>query len=101
MKNKLKLSVAMICFLFQTVLFSALPPLFQNIAEIKAILIDKRLGQLLESGESIEEIKKVDDGYLIITNQHKLLAKVIYKPISRPGPAQFDIDFETQKHVEE
>lgn len=82
-------------------IFAALPPLFENIAEIKAILDDQRLGDLLESGETIKEIKKVEKGYIIKTNQHKLLVRVVYKPISMPGPAKFDLEFKTPKPLRE
>lgn len=33
---------------------------------------------MLESGESIQEIKKVKKGYVIQTNAHKLFVKVVY-----------------------
>lgn len=92
-KNK-SIILIMICVL-QSTIFAALPPLFEDIAEIKAILSDEKLGQLLEAGESIDQINKIKIGYAIITNKHKLIAKVIYKPINRPGPAQFDIKFKT------
>lgn len=89
--------IALGIFFSQGMIFSALPPLYEDIAEIKAILEDQRLGQLLESGESIKEIKKSDQGYIIKTNHHKLYVKVIYKPNKMPGPAQFEIEFKTPK----
>lgn len=96
-----KYVIATAIFFSHAIIFAALPPLFEDIAEIKAILDDQKLGQLLESGESIREIKKVEKGYVIKTNQHKLLAKVIYKPNNRPGPAQFDIEFNPPKPSQE
>lgn len=92
-----KYIIAASIFFSHAIIFSALPPLYEDIAEIKAILDDQRLSHLLESGESIKEIKKGEKGYVIKTNRHKLYAKVIYKPNSMPGPAQFDIEFKTPK----
>ena len=92
MKKNLLLALACI-FFSQAIIFAALPPLFEDIAEIKAILDDKRLGQSLESGESIHEIKKLENGYSIKTNHHILFAKIIYKPRGMPRPAKFDIEF--------
>ena len=99
--NKNKSIIFLIIFFLQSTIFSALPPLFEDIAEIKAILSDERLGQLLESGESIQQINKIKKGYSIITNKHKLIAKVIYKPIDRPGPEQFDIEFNVPRSLME
>lgn len=99
--NKLKYAVAVAFFFQQAVIFAALPPLFEDIAEIKAILDEKRLSQLLESGESIKEIQKIEKGYVIKTNQHKVFVKVIYKPNVMPGPAQFDIEFATPQHLDD
>lgn len=76
-----------------TSLFAALPPLYQGIEELKTILADEKLGQLLQSGEVIEDISKNNDGYLITTNRHRLQAQVVYEPAARPGPAQFHIVF--------
>ncbi len=97
MKNTIRCLIVSFILFSPCIIFALLPPLYENIAEIKAILEDQRFGKLLQSGETIEEIIKVKDGYEINTNHHQLRAKVIYKPISRPGPAQFDIEFETLK----
>jgi hypothetical protein len=73
--------------------FGALPPLYQNAAEIKAILNDPKLGDYLESGELILEIKKSDSGWLIITNHHELPVKISYHQAEMPGPVPFSISF--------
>lgn len=73
--------------------FAILPPLWQNVAELKAIFNDKQLENKLESGEVIQEIRKTDSGWTIFTNHNQLSIKVIYKKISQPGPAQFTLEF--------
>ena len=90
---KLAYLVSLFFFLSCSMIFSALPPLFEDIAEIKAILEDNKLGQFLQSGESIQVIRKVEKGYVIKTNHHKLFAEVIYRPNTKPGPALFEIEF--------
>ena len=76
---------------WQTSLSAVLPPLYQGINELKDLLNEPKLGELLQSGEVIEEIKKVDNGYLIITNKHELLAEVVYQTNRRVGPAEYTI----------
>jgi hypothetical protein len=74
-------------------LCAALPPLWQNVAELKSILSDEHLGSHLESGEAILDIKKTDQGWLIITNHHELPVHITYKESQMPGPAKFNIEF--------
>ncbi len=72
---------------------AALPPLWQSVAELKAILEDKKLGETLQSGEFITEIHHVESSWLIITNYNKLQIQVIYNEAKMPGPAQFSLEF--------
>lgn len=81
--------------------YAALPPLWQNVAELKSILSDEHLGSHLESGEVILEIKKIDQGWLIITNHQELPIHITYKESKMPGPAQFNVEFGKAKHTEE
>ncbi len=78
---------------------AVLPPLYQSLAELKSIITDPRLGQVLESGELIKEISRTSDGYVIVTNHHELPVKVIFKKNAHPGPAQFTIEFEELRPV--
>lgn len=73
--------------------YAALPPLWQNVAELKSILSDEHLGSHLESGEVILEIKKTDQGWLIITNHHELPIHIVNKEQKMPGPAKFNVEF--------
>ena len=80
------------CILFGSV-NAALPPLWQNVAELKAIFNDDKLGSHLESGDAIMDIKKTENGWLIVTNHRAVPVIVKYKEATMPGPAQFDIEF--------
>ena len=90
-----KITVAVLTLLLaHTSLSAALPPAWQHVAEVKAILNDPQLKYLLTSGDLIQEIKKSEDGWTIITNHHELHARVVYKQQSMPGPAKFIIEFD-------
>ena len=73
---------------------AVLPPLYQTANEIKAILASEDLGVYLTSGEPIMMIEKVENGYEIKTNRHKLNIEIIYQPMKHPGPAQFVLKFQ-------
>lgn len=75
-------------------LSAALPPFYESLVEISAILKDQRLAEKLSSGEPIVEIKKNEKGYLITTNQHELQVNIVYQKQDMPGPAKFNLEFE-------
>jgi hypothetical protein len=79
--------------LFSGVVNAALPPLYQTGAELHSVLNLDELGKYLPDGEPILEIRKNEQGYVIITNKHTLQAEVVYQPATRPGPARFQIKF--------
>lgn len=70
-----------------------LPPLWQGVLEIKAILSDEHLKDYLDSAEVIESIVKNPTGYIIKTNYSELEAKVVALPQNKPGPAKFEVQF--------
>lgn len=72
---------------------AVLPPLWQGVAELKSMLNDKRFGETLQSGEVIQEIKKTDNGWRITTNKSEVDVHVVYQHASKPGPAQFVLEF--------
>lgn len=80
---------------------AVLPPLWQGVAELKAILEDRYLGHYLSSGDYIVDIKKVDDGYIIISAKDQIHAQVIYDqpPAGFVGPAKFHIQFSPSNSV--
>lgn len=73
---------------------AVLPPLWQGVAELKAILDDKSLGDAIPSGDVILKINKDSDGYTIVTNKREVHVKVDYQPQDHPGPAKFNIRFQ-------
>lgn len=73
---------------------AALPPLWQSVNEIKAILDDPELGVKLASGEMILKIKRSEEGWSIVTSRHYLAVRVIPQPQTMPGPAKFKLEFE-------
>lgn len=99
MKKWILFSIALFNFTHHG-LFAALPPLYESVRELQAILSDDKLGQVLSSGDLILEIKKTDAGFLIITNKHEVLARVISEPSKLMGPAQFKIVFEAPTPIE-
>lgn len=90
----MKKQLFFLCLLAVQTATAALPPLWQSVNEIKTILDDPRFGTELESGELILKIKKTDEGWLIVTNRHRLYVKVIEQPQTRPGPAKFTLEFQ-------
>lgn len=72
---------------------AVLPPLYSSIAEIKAILDDKRLADELTAGQAITDIKRTDTGYLVVTPKYNLQIDISYKPQKMPGPAHFEFAF--------
>lgn len=78
---------------FNGVAFGALPPLWQNVAEIKAILNDPKLGEFLSSADIIHEIKKSPQGWVIVTQREELSVEVVYQAASHPGPVPFTLIF--------
>lgn len=85
--------VAIAALLGYAPLFALLPPLYQQLAELKQIIENEELPNYLQSGELILTIERQDHGYLIVTNQQKVFAEVIIQPQHTPGPAQFSISF--------
>jgi hypothetical protein len=75
-------------------LSAVLPPVWQDVAELKEILNDKRLNQYLDSAELIQSIDRIEGGWKITTNRSSLIARIQPQPQSMPGPEKFSITFE-------
>lgn len=73
--------------------YALLPPLWESVAQIKAILTDEHLKDYLDSGELIESIDRSDDGYTIKTNHSELKAIIQALPQTMPGPARYEVRF--------
>lgn len=74
-------------------LFSILPPAWQDVAELKAILEDRHIDEYLQSGDVILQIAKSDHGWTIVTNHSKFYADVVPLPQKMIGPEKFEIRF--------
>jgi hypothetical protein len=72
---------------------AALPPLYESAKEIRALLESPKLGELLGSGDAIQSITKVDDGFIVATTKHIIKVDVVYDPVDHPGPAKFHLVF--------
>ena len=70
-----------------------LPPLWQSIDEIKSMLEQPDLSNYLESADYIENISRIEKGFLITTNKHILEAHIHYLPQDKPGRALFSWTF--------
>lgn len=81
------------CFALSGTLSAALPPLYRDANEIIAMLSDEKLGDFLQSGDSILEIKKFEHGYVIVTHDYAVVAHIIYEPLDMPGPAKPQVVF--------
>lgn len=73
--------------------FGLLPPLYETLAEFKALINDERLPQALQSGEAITGIQKEDDTFTVTTNKSTLRVKVIHDPTKLMGPGKFHLEF--------
>lgn len=78
---------------------AVLPPLYQTSKELSAVLQGDLLGKALPAGEPILEIRRNSQGYEITTLHYHVQANVIYKTSDRPGPAQFEVEFEKANRI--
>lgn len=84
-------------FTFITLELSAsLSPLNQSIVEIKKILDSEQIQSSIQQ-EAIQSIEKNQNGYLIKTKNFEMNIEVLYLPMNRPGPHQFEFIFHTTK----
>ena len=92
--KKTLIAVSFLCSVFATVKQeAALPPFYQSVNEIKAILSHEELTSLELSGELLLGIQRTEKGYLIETTDHWVAVDVVYVPTSRIGPVDFEIHF--------
>lgn len=74
--------------------FAALPPYAQSAREIQKILSDSKTHAALGSAEAIQEIRKTDRGYLIITKNYELQVDIRYGGGPKlAGPVHFELEF--------
>lgn len=73
--------------------FAILSPIHQSVKEIDAILWSRELSQHFNQADTIQEIKRVDNGYVVITEDKQMMVEVIYIPSQRVGPQEFKLVF--------
>lgn len=74
---------------------AALPPFYQSVNEIKALLELPEVGETIGSHRRVEEIKRTSAGYLLTAGECQLEVKITYLPIPVPGPAKFKFNIGT------
>ena len=79
-------------------LFAALPPAWQGVKELEAILQDQALSRHLDSGDYIEGINRTETGWAITTNHGHVKIDVTPLPQDMPGPIKFKLDFTSQRN---
>jgi hypothetical protein len=67
-----------------------LPPFYESVAEIKAILNDPQLGEKM--GYPIERIQRNESGYIVVTRDKSIQVDVVYRH-NGIGPAKFQLQF--------
>lgn len=65
---------------------AALPPAWEAVREIKAILDDNQLNHYLDSGEIVNKIERTEEGWAIQTNRSRISITVKTLPQSVPAP---------------
>ncbi len=73
--------------------WALLPPLAQSVREMEAILEDPRLYDLLGSAESLQQILRTPEGYLILTRKYAVRVELEYAMQRKIGPASFELSF--------
>jgi hypothetical protein len=80
--------------LFSAGLHGALPPLAQSTREIRALLADPKLQELLGSAEAINQITRTETGYFLMTGKYVLSVDVEYgSTYGIAGPIPFSFTF--------
>lgn len=97
MKNISCLSLVAFLFSLSTV-SAALPPLYESLREIEAILTDNQLSQKLTGDQMITSINRTDEGFVVITNKCSMHVDVKYHTSNKGsemhvGPQQFELVF--------
>lgn len=90
MKKLFASAVLLVCFMGQTA-HAALPPLWQSVREMEAILSSDQLGAHFVSGELLEDIVKVGNAYLVRGSQSAVFVEVINVPQEMAGPVKFKL----------
>lgn len=74
-------------------LFAILSPINQSIKEIDAIVRSNEITQNFNQADTIQEIRKTDGGYVVTSEDKRMVVDVVYTPSQTPGPQQFKLVF--------
>lgn len=86
----------LLALLFSAGLHAALPPFAQSTREIRALLADPKLYELLGSAEAIHQITRTETGYFLMTGKYVLSVDVEYGSTHGiAGPIPFTFTFQT------
>ncbi len=86
--------------LFLSTSFAVLPPLYQGLREIDAIISDDQIRDYFSSGETILEISKNENGYALISNKQKVQVDIEYLHTEVMGPSKFKLHFQPAEAIE-
>lgn len=92
--------VSIAIFAGQGTLSALLPPAWEGVAELKAILNEKELANYLDSGDILQEVSKTEEGWLITTNRSYIAVRIIPLPQMQPGPEKFKLEFKRDARPE-
>lgn len=81
-------------------MFAALPPLYQSLREIDAVISDERMAEYFTSADYIEVIKRNEEGFLITSNKRMVQVDVEYIPAKMVGPSKFQLHFHEAQDIE-
>ena len=87
------LKIAISSLLLAAPLCAVLPPFYESVREIQALVSDSRMHERLGSAETIENIARTETGYFVETRNYRMEVDMEYLPAGRPGPAKFRFDF--------
>lgn len=83
---------ALLCFITQPA-FALLSPLNQSLEEINAIVQSSDIEKRIPQNQSIQQIHRTSNGYLLRTNELQMQVNIQYLPSTYPGRQQFSLVF--------
>ncbi len=72
---------------------AALPPLAQSCRELRTIIDDQRIYDLLGGSEPLEQILKEGHSYFFVTPTRILQVDLHFIQQNKAGPANFELEF--------
>lgn len=88
-----KLILLTLLSLATTPCFALLSPLNQSLEEIQSVLHSPELQKFFPQSESLVEIRRAQNGYMLSTLSVQVMAEIVYVPKQRPGKQQFNVVF--------